>query len=557
MASRLTWQNVAAPDFSDALRGYEASGELFGNAAAQFSNALTGVAKRGREKASTAAMAQAMQTRDVGGWDQLMAQGGLGALGINADQATPEFMEFLQGYRGKLAGNRADDTAESRNQQLIRKGALDYKQAQLDYDQDGKEFTQRFDQTEWANDRIKTLADRDDTKYERSEADLVAKTQAAELAQSVTEQAYSKEEARQAIVDMDLSPTAEKYALSEVDAAADENWAISTQGTKAVQGLKPLQTAREALAAKQAESSYTNSDSKLIQLYALGTDLTAGYSNPVEGVISSLRGKTDGNAPDPEIYAARSGELLDVYSRLKEKHPQVPDEVIAAALEGEIRSTGVGPFWNEKFAPDEKGISTLLSKMDTPEERARLQRERAGIEREQTEWAAEAEELDRWEMEYGLAVTRGDKNRVKRIEEGLYDRIAAANPPERVPSSGMVGAGVPAPAAPAQTRPGPIDFGNVLAQAAGQNQPSAPAQAAIAVAQQQPVTIAVNQVLKEKNLPESVQRNARIWAEALDTNTNPRTGQPLQPDERMRLEAQIAALMQSAAQPTQGAFLDR
>lgn len=114
MSNRITWQNVAAPNFDGALRGVAAAGGLLSGGLQTIGGGLQDIDLQQREALSNAAMAQALKYNNPDAWNAMMASGGLEQLGADPSRLTADAMKFFQGY--------STDLLRQENQGLVSAG---------------------------------------------------------------------------------------------------------------------------------------------------------------------------------------------------------------------------------------------------------------------------------------------------------------------------------------------------------------------------------------------------------------------------------------------------
>ena len=132
---RLTWQNVAAPDFSGAVEAQRASAQAFDNAMARLGGAVQTFDNNRKDRADAAVLRNAMQYQNA---DELQAAIASGALmnGVNPDHVRVEALLKAQAQAGQLMGLEKDrqqlatsqqeyEFKKLRNPQLIEGGRLD------------------------------------------------------------------------------------------------------------------------------------------------------------------------------------------------------------------------------------------------------------------------------------------------------------------------------------------------------------------------------------------------------------------------------------------------
>ena len=108
VANRLTWKNVAAPDFSTALDGMHGAGQAWARGFDGLSGALGDWRTRQKDEASAEAMGKLLGINSTAGWDAAMAKGGgFAALGIKSSDANAALLGSMAGNRGTLLDNES------------------------------------------------------------------------------------------------------------------------------------------------------------------------------------------------------------------------------------------------------------------------------------------------------------------------------------------------------------------------------------------------------------------------------------------------------------------
>lgn len=106
--NRITWQNVAAPSFTDALRGTSAAGEMLASGLTGIGGGLGAIDQRQRDASSNAAMAEALKYTDPAAWAEMLKTQGLGGgLGMDPTRMNADAMQFFQDRRTSLLGNQS------------------------------------------------------------------------------------------------------------------------------------------------------------------------------------------------------------------------------------------------------------------------------------------------------------------------------------------------------------------------------------------------------------------------------------------------------------------
>lgn len=145
---RLTWQNVAAPDFSGAVAAQRASALAFDSAMERLSGAVETFDNNRKDRADAAVMMNAMKYQNA---DDLQAAIASGALtqGVNPDHVRVGALLKAQAQAGQLMALERDrqaiatfkqtfDFNELRNPQLIEEGRLKNAAAQQTFDHDAQ-----------------------------------------------------------------------------------------------------------------------------------------------------------------------------------------------------------------------------------------------------------------------------------------------------------------------------------------------------------------------------------------------------------------------------------
>ena len=176
---RLTWQNVAAPDFSGAVEAQRASALAFDNAMARLGGAVQTFDNNRKDRADAAVLRNAMQYQNA---DELQAAIASGALmqGVNPDHVRVGALLKAQAQAGNLmaldrdrqaiaASKQTFDFNEKRNPQLIEGGRLANATAQqtLDHNAQNQPITRATNLAALEAQQLTTATERN--KYNRGE----------------------------------------------------------------------------------------------------------------------------------------------------------------------------------------------------------------------------------------------------------------------------------------------------------------------------------------------------------------------------------------------------
>lgn len=146
--SRLTWQNVAAPDFSAAARTQAYAAEAFDKAMGRVSDSITAFDNNRKDMADAAVMRNMMQYQNANELQAAIASGAL-MQGVNPDHVRAGALLKAQAQAGQLMALERDrqaiatfkqtfDFNELRNPQLIEEGRLKNAAAQQTFDHDAQ-----------------------------------------------------------------------------------------------------------------------------------------------------------------------------------------------------------------------------------------------------------------------------------------------------------------------------------------------------------------------------------------------------------------------------------
>lgn len=381
MANRLTWQNVAAPDFSEALRGQAVAADLFGRAANSISGALGARDTRLRTQDSNEAMARALQIQDPNEWDRIMATQGIAGLGIDPSRATNELMTFAQG-RGATLDAAAD----------------------ADYNR------QRS---------LKADAEADAQKRLTKEA--------MSAAYGLVPGSTTKEEARSMLLRQsreqgwDVKKT--QTALSEVDKLDDGFWQASSGSTNEAANLDPVIGIDEQLTREQDNMNLRYGSNDVLRLYGAAVQKYDGASNVAAELAEEIRSKKDAATSDEEkeLYETSAGNVAGIFSRLQGDY-SLPPEVIGMAMRNAIEGNG-WVFDGDKLDISEKAARTLLDQMGTPEGLKILAEGKAQVERDNRRISSAQAALVEGQRLYALGKDRGDDALMKRGRD-MLDSLA-------------------------------------------------------------------------------------------------------------------------------------
>lgn len=375
MRNRITWQNVAAPSFRDAIL---ATGQA-GNAFTQAFDTAAGIAGEIREgqkeRASADAITQALGITDPTELARAVSSGQL----FDSRNLTDEALTFFQNQRGSLLADqqtmaqtrgvdaRTDRTIYDLNRARTRNPILD---AQNDwkfgFDKEDAIYEQGRDRAVDAREDAGLLI----TTAARQEVDKIMSSGSVSNAQELNEQLVSK----------GLPANVREAALDYAQGLDEANFAISDLTRDAVV-FDPLPQSGEAglafgqlgesLTARQSEADFAFGGNTALRLYAESMQTFEGTSNPIQSVIDQ---RFEGAEDSPELNETRNSLVRD-FSTLKREFKNVPEEVIAGVLDRSMEAGGVGGSgWLSGGRPEValNEARRLLREINTPAIREQL-----------------------------------------------------------------------------------------------------------------------------------------------------------------------------------------
>ena len=374
MANRLTWQQVAAPDFSEALRGQVAGAELFSKGAASIAEALGGRDTRLRTEDSNAAISRALQIQDAGEWERMIGSQGIAGLGIDPRRATENLLTLAQTRGGDLT--KAEEAAYAR---------------------------QRSRLTDQRSDR--QLLDEEAAKLRTQEA----MANAFGLVRGST----SKEDARNQLMrrgqEEGWDPLKFQANLTEFDKLDDSFWAASEGATERAAGLAPVIGITDHLTRQEDEFNKKYGANTLQRLYGASIQRYDGVANVAEDLATEIRSKKDtvADEDDKALFDTSAGQVAENFNTLANEFNVAP-EVIGMVMRNNIESNG-WIFSGDKMSLAMDKARKTLRDLTSPENQKMLAENKAQIERDNRQLASARKSLEKAQREYALGDDRGDQ----------------------------------------------------------------------------------------------------------------------------------------------------
>lgn len=382
--ARITWQNVAAPDLQESSRSQALAARLIGDATKSIGQGISGLDYRARNKASAAAMNQAMGIRDVDDWDKTMENGGLMALGVSPDRATPELMQFMQGYRKQLAGNRSSDLTNKTNE-------YDYARGIEEDNQDDWRFG------------------REQTNAAKADAAAALDLEAQNLAGLVTDSTLSADEGRQRILSQtEGSPQLRERALQYFKSGSSDGYSSLGNIDYQDETKSNFTVLEEGLAQQESEMQLRYAGNEALEILDEGTDKYG--ADPLKGLLESATNavQKEGLENEDEAINESRGSVRAAFNRLKRDFPDIPDEIIASVVERSWTDDG----WlltGDKEKLDLRAAGDVLRQLDTPENRQVLYDQGNVIRRNRKSIESVRKDALEIQERLNVAISRGDE----------------------------------------------------------------------------------------------------------------------------------------------------
>lgn len=407
--ARITWQNVTAPNFSGAAESRRLGADLLGSGMENIGGAISALDSGLREKQNAAAMQQALQIQDTAGWDKMMAEGGIQALGISPDRASSDLMQFVTGRRDKLLSDEKAAYTDVRARE-----------------EDG-----------------------------RTNAARILGENANVLADKIAFEQLSAEDAQQAIIkategDVKLR----EAALAELAKQDPSTWAV-LPGTAVPAEVGQITTGiAQTVAERNSELDFSLGGNDALRLMTEGAALSSAGGSAVEGLASKMTSamQLEDGEEKTKTYAENMGSLVDGLNSLRAKFPHLSAEIVAAAMDRSLQSNG-WIFTGDKAEVAYTDAEALLTSIDTPENRQGLRNESNQITQEKAQLAGIAQRVDYLSNRLAMATSRGTPASLAEAEEiklelaAIFDGLAPMNPASQPAIEGLtIGQEVPGPA---------------------------------------------------------------------------------------------------------------
>jgi len=436
MAQRITWQNVAAPDFSDAIRARESAAEMISKAFSQIGGSLGEIDNRNTDQLNTVAINEAMKINDLGSWDKLLSGQGLAGLGINPARANSALLEYAQGKKGDLMSDRASE-------QSFQNGLFDREQA------------------EYGFGRTKMMDARTDEEYDKGLAQEQLRLEIGNRVFKMGEEEDSKQ-SLEARIENEARANGWDAVTTQLhlDAARsqdDARWAIAPGLQEELELTPEFTTVRNAISEREAARKLKIGADATFRFYDAAMGEFSGYKNLGEGIADKLMSKLDPGMPKDEqsVHAQKAGKVQDLYNSLIKDpaYKLLPPEMVALALEQHMTSNGWF-FSGDQTKLDEGAARGMLDQISSNFDLKALEQKRSELDMDRR--IAEKDKSD-----YDNALRKAALARDNNDAEGYRRAMTELG---KVSSSVSPDAGKAPPATNRTMRvspPGTLKFGNL------------------------------------------------------------------------------------------------
>lgn len=435
MAGRLTWEQVSAPSFRDALTGTNMAAGLFSGGMQDLAAVVGDMRTRQKETASAGAINAALKISDAGKFDAALGSGGIAGFGAAPKDLTSEALGFFTNRSKDLLGNESTRTSiadvAADNTRADSRLALDQSSTAFDQERSNRldasaAETAAYNRTRQEEADLRSNR-KDDLAWKNALAgDVTAQaaieidTQARELADRVTNGSFSKDDAKLQITGQNLPKQLEDAALAKVDATDDIQWAVAPEIREHTESLPVFQRTMDALDTRENMQNLESSSNPLGRLYSDALNKYDGAANPIMDVIGGLKG-IDEESGQISNWAST---IVDLHNDMEKKY-KLPREIIASVIENNLKPSGI---IGQNVGVDKKAVNQLLAQMATPEAKADLERQRVDIKNQSEKTARQRSSLDRAAKDYALARQREDSagmkrsmDRMRRLSEEVAD----------------------------------------------------------------------------------------------------------------------------------------
>lgn len=406
--NRLTWDNVAAPDFSDSIQASAMASRLMSEGLGSFATVSGDRGDRMIDANSAEALMAAQQYSDPAAWQKAMAEGGIkGATGFDASRLNAEAITALGSRATDLFANAS--TAANTNQTITSTAnSLDERDRLNLASQNSDRALDLTNEIE-VRKNTRTIAEEVLT-----DATAAQKLESTAYVDKIAASSVDQDAARTAIVnDRTLTPLQRQAHLAEFDAMAPQMYAASAASTDQVKKLPAVAQTELGLGVYQQERMMGDATNDDLRNYTAAMGKYGNSGNAKQQLMTGLQtnnGLLD--APEgvaPTAVTAAVGKISDTFDELSKEFPGVPDSVVAHVIENHIQSDSwlFGLAGGDGLEPDTKAAREELAKYNDPTTLATLEGQRVSNELEDKGISEIKADLAKTQSKLALAYDKG------------------------------------------------------------------------------------------------------------------------------------------------------
>lgn len=357
--ARITWQNVAAPDFRDAILAQDSAGKTLSAAFSGLGDAFKTYDNRQREKLSAQALDRANQIDNIADWEAAMARGIQASLGVDPTRLSSGALTTILG-RGKSILDQ--DRTELLNAQTAE--ALDWNMYTHGRSKDAHALT------EWAGNEAQSLLSGTDENG----------------------RALSPDALRRRILQGDYTAEQKQALYAAAGNVAGENFTPSTSDVEALRSQQAVIDSQTALEAWEADTALAEGQLHNSKAYL---DILMNPQAHSDDPVAWLLEKAIDGSDNPEELDLRHGQdtylaaIKDLVNNTKTFNGRpISKQLAAQAIYDTIGSSGLISWFtdsgNVNLGEAQKKLNELMSDGNLQQDiqtSLMIRREREDLER--------------------------------------------------------------------------------------------------------------------------------------------------------------------------------
>jgi hypothetical protein len=401
--ARLTWKNVTAPDFSDAIQATYVGGNQIGKGFNNIGGAADDYRNFIQEQASNKAMLDAAQFKDSASWDAAMANGGEAGLNIAPGYATENLTNFVNDRRSTLLGNESTQAGtafrETQNANAIQ------------------------DQTQQNEDRAYKLEQRGiaadiDTRDKGEYADVF------DLIKNGND-VFNMDQVGQRIRGMNLPADKQARLLELATKIGNGDLVSSPEQIAQTAESDEVLLAQNALDNRQLGLNQRTAGSRLLQIYDRAFANGDSSGDPMTPVLKELRESQDGKEGDLHRESAR--QIQKMYNGLLKDYPELGGDVIAQMIKENKKGRNWFALGEGELRVDEAEIRKQADIFTDPDQIKLLKDQRLTLKRDSLAIGKDKRALAAAQQRYNRATSKGNEGEATKAWNEIL-RIAGGGP---------------------------------------------------------------------------------------------------------------------------------